>query len=117
MRFILFSLFTSGKTVIESGPSSQKITHGTDSHFKCQADTDPNEQDNLVYLWLKDGEPIDFQKNPRVEREGNGIIIKGVTSEDTGRYMCMASNSLDNDTASAKLEVIGRYNVLRFFGG
>ncbi|XP_060569116.1 neuroglian-like isoform X2 [Ruditapes philippinarum] len=94
------------KTVIESGPSSQKITHGTDSHFKCQADTDPNEQDNLVYLWLKDGEPIDFQKNPRVEREGNGIIIKGVTSEDTGRYMCMASNSLDNDTASAKLEVI-----------
>ncbi|XP_053377458.1 neuroglian-like isoform X2 [Mercenaria mercenaria] len=96
------------KTKIENrpSPSKQQIKFGTTTPFRCNAITDPAEQQNLKYTWLKDGEPIDFKNNPRVKKTGTGIIVEGTTSEDTGNYTCVASNGLDSDSASAELNVI-----------
>ncbi|KAL4226716.1 Hemicentin 2 [Mactra antiquata] len=99
------SLKVRRKTKIDIKPLPQKIIHGKSATFKCAASTDPEEIDNLEITWLKDGEPVDFS-NPRITKNGiNEISINGSTSEDTGKYTCVASNKLDKATADATLEV------------
>lgn len=105
------------KTKIENAPENQTIKFGKTTPFRCQANTDPAEQQNLQYTWLKDGEPVDFTNNPRIKQRGSDIIIENSTSEDTGNYTCVANNGLDSDTASAKLNVIGNsFTFIIYFG-
>lgn len=99
-------LFVRMKTKIDNPPENQTIKFGKTTPFRCHANTDPAEQQNLDYKWLKDGEPVDFKSSPRIKQRGSDIIIENSTSEDTGNYTCVASNGLDSDSASAELSVI-----------
>lgn len=51
----------------------------------------------------------DFVPNHRMQILENGLFsIKSVTGQDAGDYTCIAENSLDSDSVSYKLNVLGK---------
>lgn len=78
--------------------------------FVCTADTDPEEIDNLVVDWYKDGNLIDSETTPRIDQVffDYSLVIAGAQALDTGQYRCNASNGLDFAAATASLLVQGQ---------
>lgn len=87
-------------------PATQTIKFGNQLTFTCGATTDPNELDQLVISWLKDGEPVNLN-DPRISKKpDSSLFITGLNSSDSGRYTCVASNGLDSDSKSAEVKII-----------
>ncbi|XP_067683100.1 neuroglian-like isoform X2 [Haliotis asinina] len=90
------------KTKIDSVPLDLELIYGNEATFTCGAITDPLE--TLEYIWLRDGVRIE-EDDPRVSINDGTLTIIDINSKDTANYTCMASNGLDNATATAKLQV------------
>ncbi|XP_046565244.1 protein sidekick-2-like [Haliotis rubra] len=90
------------QTSIVAAPSDLVLNPGDVATFECGATTDL--RTTLMYNWLRDAVPIDEADMPVVVKEGS-LTILNVSSEDTATYTCVAHNGIDNDTASAKLQV------------
>ncbi|CAG5115891.1 unnamed protein product, partial [Candidula unifasciata] len=91
------------RTRIESQPMDEKVNYMNTVTFSCMARTDPMELENLRFRWLKNGQEL--QPSDRVTIQGGELTIAETNSKDTANYTCVAENGLDNDTATAALEV------------
>jgi neuronal cell adhesion protein len=72
--------------------------------FRCNAVYDSDLQ--LKIKWLKDGELIDFETEPRfIQSSDQSLTITKTTELDSGTYTCLAESDLDAARASATLIV------------
>ncbi|XP_050313304.1 neuroglian isoform X2 [Anthonomus grandis grandis] len=91
-------------TVITDGPEDYEVESGTRATFRCKAHTD--ESLDLDIIWLKHGEPIDYDADPRfVKSSDYSLIITKTIELDSGNYTCLARTELDEASASAQLIV------------
>lgn len=72
--------------------------------FRCNAVTDPSLP--LTIDWLSNGEPLDFELEPRFVRSSDySLMITKTTELDSGTYTCVAHTDLDEARAQATLIV------------
>lgn len=65
--------------------------------------------DKLQIIWLKDNKEIStVVQRMTKNRQDNSLTISGTIVRDSGTYTCIATNNLDNATASAMLTVKGK---------
>uniref|UniRef100_A0A2C9KWE9 Neuroglian n=1 Tax=Biomphalaria glabrata TaxID=6526 RepID=A0A2C9KWE9_BIOGL len=94
------------KTRIEQYPFDLEVYAQSEAKFTCSGTTDPEEVENLKILWQKDGKPITaYDQRMTMNRQDNSLTITGTIVRDSGTYTCIATNGLDNHTASATLLV------------
>ena len=81
---------------------------GTRVTFECSATTDPDELSKLTIKWLHNGKVINLSTEAHIHKnvENNSLTITTIVN-DTGRYTCVANNTLDVATAYADLVVQG----------
>ncbi|XP_036397353.1 obscurin isoform X5 [Megalops cyprinoides] len=86
-------------------PRPVVVQSGTDAALKCQIGGDPRP----AVIWERNNEQIHPQGRYRLFEDGNvyNLIISGVTSEDSGQYICKAKNSIGETYAAATLKVEG----------
>ena len=53
-----------------------------------------------IILWTKDGSPINNNSRIRFSIHNKLLTISNVNRTDSGRYRCVANNSLGNDTSN-----------------
>ncbi|XP_061082559.1 obscurin-like protein 1 isoform X9 [Conger conger] len=81
------------------------VQSGTDAALKCQIGGDPRP----AVIWERNNERIHPEARYRLFEDGNvyNLIISGVTSDDSGQYICKAKNSIGETYAAATLKVEG----------
>lgn len=57
--------------------------------------------------WLKDGHPLPSGDNFSISPDGSKLHIPQASLSDAGRYSCMASSSVANQTKHYLLDVFG----------
>lgn len=82
---------------------------------RCNAVADPSLP--LTIDWLSNGEPIDFEMEPRFVRSTDySLMITKTTELDSGIYTCVARTDLDEARAQATLIVQDVPNAPRLVG-
>ncbi|KAG7251726.1 hypothetical protein CRUP_037518, partial [Coryphaenoides rupestris] len=74
-----------------------------DAVFECKVKHDPSLVTSVT--WLKDHATLP-QASDRYVVEAERLTIRDVTEDDEGTYTCLATTSLDQDSASAMLTVV-----------
>ncbi|XP_055709240.1 neuroglian isoform X1 [Phlebotomus papatasi] len=98
------TLIVKEHTRITDDPQDYEVTAGTPATFRCNAVADSSL--DLSIEWLKDGEIIDFDSEPRfVKTNDNSLTISKTTELDSGIYICVAKTELDEARAQATLTV------------
>ncbi|CAG0901644.1 unnamed protein product, partial [Darwinula stevensoni] len=98
------SLVVKEATRIIDGPEDFEVAEGSTATFRCNAVTDATLE--LHIDWLGNGEKIDFDQEPRfIQAADSSLTITKTTELDSGTYTCVASTSLDEDSATATLVV------------
>uniref|UniRef100_A0A672JP37 Neural cell adhesion molecule L1 n=1 Tax=Salarias fasciatus TaxID=181472 RepID=A0A672JP37_SALFA len=101
------SLEVKEPTRILKQPEYKVVQRGMSAVFECKVKHDPSLIPTMT--WLKDqGELPDDE---RFEVDMDSLTIKDVTDEDEGSYTCVMNTTLDHDSASAMLTVVGTPNV------
>ncbi|XP_035116313.2 hemicentin-2 isoform X6 [Callithrix jacchus] len=86
---------------IRSGPPSVNVSVNQTALLPCQADGVPAP----LMSWRKDGIPLD-PGNPRFKVLPEGSLrIQPALAQDTGHYLCLASNSAGSDRQGRDLQV------------
>lgn len=57
--------------------------------------------------WLKDGQPVSGEERLQVMSHGRFLHITDAQVVDTGRYICLASNSAGDRSVHFNLNVLG----------
>ncbi|XP_067012050.1 fasciclin-2 isoform X2 [Anabrus simplex] len=70
----------------QDAPLEQHPIAHTDYRIKCQVIARPSP----IVDWLKEGEPLPLNQNPRYQAEAEGLLIRNITSADDGTYTCRA---------------------------
>uniref|UniRef100_A0A672M3V7 Neural cell adhesion molecule L1 n=1 Tax=Sinocyclocheilus grahami TaxID=75366 RepID=A0A672M3V7_SINGR len=84
-------------------PEYRVVQRNRDVVFECKAKHDPSLVPTMT--WLKDdGELPD---NERFRVDSDSLTITDVTESDAGTYTCIMNTTLDQDSASAQLTVVG----------
>ncbi|XP_066996546.2 titin homolog isoform X2 [Anabrus simplex] len=89
-------------------PGQLKALRGSSIRLECQVRGDPIPQ----VRWYRDGTELDFRRDncPRFSTSFNGNLcvleIKDLQDEDTGRYMCEATNKEGRVSTFARLMVV-----------
>ncbi|XP_034718791.1 neuronal cell adhesion molecule a isoform X16 [Etheostoma cragini] len=90
-------------TRILKQPEYKDVQRGMSAVFECKVKHDPSLIPTVI--WLKDnGELPDDE---RFDVDGDSLTIRDVTDEDEGTYTCIQNTTLDQDSASAMLTVVG----------
>lgn len=98
------SLVVKEHTRITGRPLDYEVEAGDTATFRCNAVYDSDLR--LRIKWLKDGELIDFETEPRfVQSSDQSLTITKTTELDSGTYTCLAESELDSARASATLIV------------
>lgn len=93
-------------TQITDGPEDYEVAAKTQATFRCKANHDKNL--NLDIIWLSNGNPIDYEQEPRfVKTSDYSLTITKTNELDSGLYTCRAKTRLDEAEASASLIVQG----------
>ncbi|XP_013382229.1 neuroglian [Lingula anatina] len=93
-------------TVIDNPPGNVRGTAGSVVTINCTASTDPEEEENLIVTWMKNGVKIDIKSNPRYRMNpDNSLVIDPAYVSDTADFSCNASNGLDSVVKSGSLVV------------
>ncbi|CAJ1067818.1 inactive tyrosine-protein kinase 7 isoform X1 [Xyrichtys novacula] len=88
-------------------PENTTVYQGHTAVLHCQASGDPEPHIH----WMVKDRALDASRNPRIQKMANGsLLIRDVTSEDTGRYTCVAGNSCSIRDRVAKLFVVDKPN-------
>ncbi|XP_064174841.1 neuronal cell adhesion molecule a isoform X9 [Anguilla rostrata] len=91
-------------TRILKQPEYKVVQRNDHAHFECKVKHDPTLTPNMI--WLKDnGELPDDE---RFVLDSDSLTINDVTENDAGTYTCIMNTTLDQDSASAMLTVIGQ---------
>ncbi|XP_035982500.1 inactive tyrosine-protein kinase 7a [Fundulus heteroclitus] len=84
-------------------PENTAVFQGQTAVLHCQASGDPKPHIH----WMVKNRPLDLTRDSRIQKMPNGsLIIKEVTTEDTGRYTCVAGNSCSIKDRVAQLYVV-----------
>ena len=86
---------------IVSPPVSMVVNQSGAASFQCEVKGNPQPQ----VTWLKHNSSLPAEK--RFVPSRGSLMITDVTSQDGGRYMCVARNILGEKTSSAILTVQG----------
>ncbi|XP_078099084.1 neuronal cell adhesion molecule a isoform X2 [Sander vitreus] len=90
-------------TRILKQPEYKDVHRGMSAVFECKVKHDPSLIPTVI--WLKDnGELPDDE---RFDVDMDSLTIRDVTDEDEGTYTCIQNTTLDQDSASAMLTVVG----------
>uniref|UniRef100_A0A8C9ZXY2 Neural cell adhesion molecule L1 n=1 Tax=Sander lucioperca TaxID=283035 RepID=A0A8C9ZXY2_SANLU len=90
-------------TRILKQPEYKDVHRGMSAVFECKVKHDPSLIPTVI--WLKDnGELPDDE---RFDVDVDSLTIRDVTDEDEGTYTCIQNTTLDQDSASAMLTVVG----------
>lgn len=91
-------------TEINTGPEDNMVVVGSMAVFNCIATTDHSLHLNID--WLVNGEPINYDIQPRFIKTNNySLIITKTIELDSGIYTCLAKTELNQVTANATLIV------------
>ena len=94
---------------ITGGPQDYEVEASDTATFRCNAVYDSDLE--LKIKWLKDGELIDFETEPRfIQSSDQSLTITKTTELDSGTYTCLAQSDLDSAQASATLIVQVSFN-------
>ncbi|XP_048028304.1 neurofascin homolog (chicken) a isoform X14 [Megalobrama amblycephala] len=93
-------------TRIVRAPEHITQPRGSTVRFDCRVKHDPSL--TAPVTWLKDDKPLSFIWTTRLKKEDDSLTIHNVNPEDGGTYTCIAKTEIDEDSASARLTVIGR---------
>ncbi|KAL6101587.1 ptk7 [Pungitius sinensis] len=84
-------------------PENTTVYQGYTAVLHCQATSDPQPHIH----WMAKDKKVDISKNPRFQKMPNGsLVISDVTTDDTGRYTCVAGNICSIKDRVAKLYVV-----------
>ncbi|XP_061600949.1 inactive tyrosine-protein kinase 7 isoform X1 [Cololabis saira] len=84
-------------------PDNTTVYQGHTAILHCQASGDPEPHIH----WMVKDKTLDISKSPRFQKMANGsLIISDVTTDDTGRYTCVAGNSCSIKDRVAQLYVV-----------
>ena len=69
-------------------------------------------------IWLKDGEPLDYDKNRQYTLQANGkrLHIQSVDEEDDGKYTCVAANEAGSTEQVFDLDVWSKFALQGYAG-
>uniref|UniRef100_A0A8C1JWV6 Neural cell adhesion molecule L1 n=1 Tax=Cyprinus carpio TaxID=7962 RepID=A0A8C1JWV6_CYPCA len=84
-------------------PEYRVVQRNRDVVFECKAKHDPSLVPTMT--WLKDDRELPDDERFRVDSDS--LTITDVTESDAGRYTCIMNTTLDQDSASAQLTVVG----------
>uniref|UniRef100_A0A669D6L5 Neuronal cell adhesion molecule a n=1 Tax=Oreochromis niloticus TaxID=8128 RepID=A0A669D6L5_ORENI len=97
-------------TRILKQPEYKVVQRGMSAVFECKVKHDPSLIPTMT--WLKDrGELPDDE---RFEVDADSLTIRDVTDDDKGTYTCIMNTTLDQDSASAMLTVVGTKFLIAF---
>nr|XP_032528918.1 neuroglian isoform X2 [Danaus plexippus plexippus] len=103
------SLTVKKRTVITDKPEPYEVAAGSSATFRCNANADDSLK--LDIIWLNDGQPIDFDNQPRFRITNDYSLLISDTSElDSGEYTCIAKTAIDEARAQATLTVQDKPN-------
>ena len=96
------------KPEVTSHPESEDIEEGGNVTFSCNSTANPLP----TISWTKDESPITNNSRISFSVFKRVLTITKVSRKDSGKYRCVASNKLGNDTSKAaelnvKCEFIG----------
>ena len=101
-------------------PVNQSAAIGSNASFNCSATGNPKP----TITWIKDNDsvPIQAKVETNDEKTHSQLVIRGVTREDYGKYVCVANNSAGVEYSHVavlhqgdlSLSVINSF-ILRFF--
>uniref|UniRef100_A0A7N8Y2Q4 Inactive tyrosine-protein kinase 7 n=1 Tax=Mastacembelus armatus TaxID=205130 RepID=A0A7N8Y2Q4_9TELE len=84
-------------------PENTTVYQGHTAILHCQATGDPEPHIH----WMVKDKTLDISKNRRFQKMPNGsLVITDVTTDDTGRYTCVAGNSCSIKDRVAQLYVV-----------
>lgn len=88
-------------------PENTTVYQGHTAVLHCQVTGDPEPHIH----WMVKDKTLDISKNRRIQKMANGsLVIRDVTTDDTGRYTCVAGNSCNIKDRVAKLFVVDKPN-------
>ncbi|XP_028278487.1 inactive tyrosine-protein kinase 7 isoform X2 [Parambassis ranga] len=86
-------------------PDNTTVYQGQTAILHCQATGDPEPHIH----WMVKDKTLDLTKNRRFQKMPNGsLVITDVTTDDTGRYTCVAGNSCSIKDRVAQLYVVDK---------
>lgn len=86
-------------------PENTTVYQGHTAILHCQATGDPEPHIH----WMAKDKTLDISKNRRFQKMPNGsLVITDVTTDDTGRYTCVAGNSCSIKDRVAQLYVVDK---------
>uniref|UniRef100_A0A8C9ZEC5 Neural cell adhesion molecule L1 n=1 Tax=Sander lucioperca TaxID=283035 RepID=A0A8C9ZEC5_SANLU len=96
-------------TRIVRAPEHQSVIRGSKAHFDCKVKSDPSLP--ITVAWTKDDKPLYL--GWRLKKDEESLTIPNVNEGDEGTYTCTVKSEIDQDSASARLTVLGP--VIPFF--
>uniref|UniRef100_A0A669F1W5 Inactive tyrosine-protein kinase 7 n=1 Tax=Oreochromis niloticus TaxID=8128 RepID=A0A669F1W5_ORENI len=85
-------------------PDNTTVYQGHTAILHCQATGDPKPHIH----WVGKDKPLDISNNRRFQTMPNGsLVIRDVTTDDTGKYTCVAGNSCSIKDRMVQLYVVG----------
>uniref|UniRef100_A0A672J648 Inactive tyrosine-protein kinase 7 n=1 Tax=Salarias fasciatus TaxID=181472 RepID=A0A672J648_SALFA len=89
-------------------PENTTVYQGHTAILHCQATGDPEPHIH----WMVKDKTLDLSKNRRFQKMANGsLLISDVTTDDTGRYTCVAGNSCSIKDRVAQLYVVAHFPI------
>lgn len=90
------------------------ISGGDTATLECELHAVPP----AIVTWLKDNVPLTQSENVQFVTKGNMnyLVIKNTKNEDSGLYLCKATNSHGTASCSTQLNVQGLLFCLVYFG-
>ena len=106
-KIYLFPFIDGRKPTIIKAPVNQSAHIGSNVTFNCTVSGDPAPAVN----WTKDGNLLPFNQKvmTNLTTGESQLVIRGVRMDDTGKYRCVASNSMGTEKSrAAALLVLGK---------
>uniref|UniRef100_A0A671UYG9 Neural cell adhesion molecule L1 n=1 Tax=Sparus aurata TaxID=8175 RepID=A0A671UYG9_SPAAU len=98
------------RTRIVRAPEHQSAIRGSTARFDCKVKSDPSL--SVTVAWTKDDKPL--QLGWRLRKDDESLTIPNVNEGDEGMYTCTVKSEIDQDTASARLTVLGTLTYRSF---
>uniref|UniRef100_A0A8C5GNP4 Neural cell adhesion molecule L1 n=1 Tax=Gouania willdenowi TaxID=441366 RepID=A0A8C5GNP4_GOUWI len=90
-------------TSIVRAPEHQSSVRGSTARFDCKVKSDPSL--HITVSWTKDDKPLYL--GWRLKKDEESLTIPNVNEGDEGTYTCTVKSEIDQDSASARLTVLG----------